>query len=545
MQTILITNGILYDGLGNPGRPADLYLEGDKIGRIGEPGSLKALPADLVIDASGRAVTPGFVDIHRHHDARLLKDPKFGITELRQGITTAVSGNCGISMTPRPEDPKKAEEYYAFEEPVMGPVDLDGPVSYRDYLRAAGAAKLPINTAAMIGTGAVKICVKGFSDTPYTRQELEEARALIEDALKAGAPGISIGIMYLPECYSTTDEFAYILEPVGKYGRVITTHIRGEGDSMVDSIAEVIEIARKAGCALEISHFKSVGMQNWRKDIYRAIGLIEAARAEGMDITCDFYPYEGGSTALTTMLPPVFVAGDMKKALERLGTPQGVEEFRKTSRVLYDDWDNFCVTLGWDRIIISGINRKDHEKFLGMTVTEAASRFGFEDAEAFAAYLMHTENGKTAIINMSMCQEDIDAVARLPYSNIISDSIYAETDTPHPRMFGAFPKVIREYVRERGLLTMEEAVRKMTSQPAARMKLQGKGILKEGMDADVLVFDPAVFTDHATFADPAKYASGLDWCILGGTIAVDHDEVVCRSAGRLLLAAEYAVLPPG
>ncbi|MBQ9612569.1 MAG: amidohydrolase family protein [Lachnospiraceae bacterium] len=538
MQTILITGGIVYDGLGNPGKPADLYLEGGKISRIGETGSLNEEDADLVIDAAGKAVTPGFVDIHRHHDARLLNDPGFGITELRQGITTAVSGNCGISMVPRPSDSRKAEEYYAFEEPVMGPVDCNGPVTYDDYLEAAGRVSLPLNTAAMIGTGAVKICVKGFSDTPYTQQELEEARVMIENALKAGAPGISLGIMYLPECYSSTDEFAYILEPVGRYGRVITTHIRGEGDSMVSSVAEVIEIARKARCALEISHFKSVGMKNWRKDIYSAIDLIEKARAEGMDVTCDFYPYEGGSTALTTMLPPVFVAGDMKKALEKLGTPEGVEEFRRTSRVLYENWDNFCVTLGWERIIISGINRKENEKYLGMTVTEAADQYGFDDAEAFAAYLMHSENGKTAIINMSMCQDDIDVVAKLPYSNIISDSIYAETDTPHPRMFGAFPKVIREYVRERGLLTMEEAIRKMTSQPAARMKLQGKGILREGMDADVLIFDPDLFTDHATFADPAQYAGGLDWSIIGGTVVVDHDEVVNRSAGKLLLAAE-------
>ena len=533
MQTILIKNGTIFDGLGSPGKLADLFLKDGKIAAIGD---LKNITADLVIDAAGKAVTPGFVDIHRHHDAKPLNDPAFGEVELRQGITTAVSGNCGISMTPRPEDPEKAKEFYAFEEPVMGPIDLDGPHSYRDYLEAVERVPLPLNTAAMVGTGTVKICVKGFSDTPYSREELDQARALIADALEAGAPGISLGIMYLPECYSTTDEFAYLLEPVGKFGRVITTHIRGEGDSMVESVAEVIEIARKAGCALEISHFKSVGMQNWGRDIHRAIDKIEAARAQGMDVTCDFYPYEGGSTALTTMLPPVFVAGDMKNALSRLGTPEGVEEFRRTSRVLYDDWDNFCVTLGWDRIIISGINKPEHEKYLGLTVTQAAEKFGFEDPEAFAAYLMHAEDGKTAIINMSMSQEDIDTVAKLPYSNIISDAIYAKTDTPHPRMYGAFPKALREYVRERGLLTMEETIRKMTSQPAGRMKLQGKGILQEGMDADVLVFDPAKFTDHATFADPAKFATGLEYSIIGGNIVVDHDQIVNRSAGRLIRA---------
>ncbi len=531
MKTILIKNGTVYDGLGNPGQKADVYLADGKVEKIAPALTCEA---DVVIDASGKAVTPGIVDIHRHHDAKPLNDPAFGLRELRQGITTAVSGNCGISMVPRPEDPERAKEYYAFEEAVMGPIGLDGPVTYREYLDALRKVDLPLNTAAMIGTGTAKICVKNFSDTPYTEEELEKTEALIEDALAQGAPAISLGIMYLPECYSSTEEFARILRPVGKYGRVITTHIRGEGDSMVDSVKEVIEIARKAGCALEISHFKSCGMKNWRKEIHRAIALIEEARAQGMDVTCDFYPYEGGSTALTTMLPPVFVAGDMQKALKKLGTPEGVEEFRKTSSVLYDDWDNFCITLGWDRIIISGVTVKENEKFLGMTVTDAAEKFGFEDAAALAAYLMYSEDGKCAIINMSMCQEDIDTIAHLPYSNIISDAIYAQTDTPHPRMFGAFPKALREYVRERGVLTFEEALRKMTSQPAARMGLAGRGQRAEGAFADVLVFDPAVFTDHATFTDPANLATGLDKVIVNGQIVIDNDELVCRSAGRVL-----------
>lgn len=531
MKTILIKNGTVYDGLGNPGRRADVLLSDGKVAAIAD-----SLPesADIIIDATGKTVTPGFVDIHRHHDAKPLNDPQFGIVELSQGITTAVAGNCGISMTPRPEDDEDARAYYAFEEAVMGPIDLTGPKTYREYLSRLEGTQLPLNTAAMVGTGTVKICVKGFSDQPYTKKELDAARSIIEDAMAAGAPGVSLGIMYLPECYSSTEEFAYILEPVGRYGRVITTHIRGEGDSMVQSVREVIEIARRVGCALEISHFKSCGMKNWGKDIHTAIADIEKARAEGMDVTVDFYPYEGGSTALTTMLPPVFVAGDMKRALEDLGTPEGVEEFRRTSRVLYDDWDNFCITLGWDRIIISGVNRPENEKFLGMYVTEAAEKFGYPDPEALAAHLMHSEEGKTAIINMSMSQEDIDTVARLPWSNVISDAIYAKTDTPHPRMYGAFPKVLREYVAQRGIYTFEEAIRRMTSQPAARMGLEGRGTLTEGSFADVLVFDPAAFRDNATFVSPANLATGLDYCIVNGEIAIEQGQRTMVNSGKCL-----------
>lgn len=530
MQSILIRGGTVYDGTGGAPFSADLLL---KDGRIAAIGQLTA-DADICIDAAGKVVCPGFVDIHRHCDAMPFTSPTFGQVELAQGITTTVVGNCGISMTPCPASEAGAREMYDFDEAVLGPIEVGGPITYRDYLEALEHKPLPLNMAAMIGTGAVKITVKGFADTPYTQEELDQARALIEDAMAAGAPGVSLGIMYLPECYSSTDEFAYILEPVGRYGGVITTHIRGEGDSMVESVREVIEIARRAGCALEISHFKSCGVNNWRKDIHTAIGLIEQARAAGQDVTCDFYPYEGGSTALTTMLPPVFVAGDMTGALQRLGTPEGVEEFRRLTSVPYDDWDNFCLTLGWERIIISGVTCPEYRPMLGMTVTEAAKKFGYPDAEALAAELMHKENGKTAIINMSMCQDDIDTVAKLPYSVVISDSIYARTDTPHPRMFGAFPKVIREYVGERGLYTLAEAIHKMTGLPAARMRLAGRGVLAEGACADVLVFDPAVFRDNATFTDPAHKATGLEWCIVNGQIAIDHDRRTDAMAGSCL-----------
>lgn len=521
MKTILIKNGLVYDGLGNPGIYGDVYLAGGKIQAMGREAEEK--DADLVIDAGGQIVCPGFIDIHRHCDMKPLNDPHFGNCELAQGITTVVVGNCGISPTPCPVSETAAREMYDFDEPVLGPIAVRNMRTYGDYQEALDHARLPMNFASMIGTGAVRITVKGFSDTPYTREELMRARNLVEDAMLRGAPGVSLGIMYLPECYSTPEEYAYILEPVGRYGGVITTHIRGEGNRMVESVAEVIEIAKRAGCALEISHFKSCGAKNWKKDIHAAIALIEKARAGGQDITCDFYPYDGGSTALTTMLPPDFVKGNMAEALRYLGTEEGVEEFRQKSRKIYEDWDNFCVLLGWERIIISGVVEEQFRPMLGMTVAEAAEKFGYRDPEALAAELMAKENGKTAIINMSMCQEDIDTVAKLPYANVISDAIYAETDTPHPRMFGAFPKIMREYVRERKLYTMEEAIRRMTSQPAARMRLAGRGVLKPGNYADILIFDPEKFRDHATYTEPARLAAGLTYCIVNGEIAVDHD----------------------
>ncbi|QTQ11507.1 D-aminoacylase [Treponema parvum] len=534
MNDILIKNALVIDGTGEKPYTADILIDNDKISKISASKD-GLLNAKTVIDAKGMAVTPGFIDIHRHCDIKPFNDKEklYGSVMLSQGITTTVVGNCGISMTPVSSDEKTAQETYDFDSPVLGPA-FPEIKTYRDYMNALEKIELPLNFMAMIGTGNVKIAVKGFSNTPYTKEEMKKAQGMIEDALEEGAPAISSGIMYMPECYSTKEEFVDLLRPLGKRHGLFTSHIRGEGDSMVDSVKEVIEITGKAGCALEISHFKSCGMKNWKKEIHRAIALIEEARKNGRDVTCDFYPYEGGSTALTTMIPPAFIAGNMNAALERLGTEEGVDAFRKAASIEYSDWDNFCITLGWDRIIISGIENEYNKKFLGLDVVTAAKKFGYKDAYALAAYLLSDEKGKTAIINMSMCQDDIDTVAKLPYSIVISDSIYAQTDTPHPRMYGSFPKIIREYVNERRLFTLEEGIKKMTSLPAERMNIKNRGYLKEGYYADINIFDPKKFRDNATFQNPTRMCTGLSYCIVNGKIALKDDKIITKNAGKLI-----------
>lgn len=532
MDTLLIKNATLYDGLGHPGTPGDLLVDGGTIRRIGR--DLPAQRAGRVFDAAGKVLCPGFIDIHRHCDMKLIGAADFGGQELLQGITTTVVGNCGISLTPAPRDPGVCRALRDFQEPVLGAVPASAPSEYADYLAALKANRQAMNVAAMPGTGSIRVTVKGFSSDPYTPAESARARALVEQALDLGAPGVSLGIMYLPECYTTPEEYTRILEPVGRAHRVLTVHIRAEGNRMVQSVAEAIEIARLAGCALEISHFKSCGRPNWRRDIHRAIGLIDRARAEGQDVTCDFYPYDSGSTALTTMLPPDMVHGDLPGALAYLGTAEGVREFTEKVRQPYDDWDNFALLLGWDRILISSVRQEKFRPMLGMSISEASETFGYPTPESLAAALMHEDEGKTAIINRSMCQEDIDTVARLPYSTVISDAIYAETDSPHPRMYGAFPKIIREYVRERGLLTLEQAIYKMTGQPAARMRLPDRGILREGYAADLLVFDPAVFRDNATYDAPTRPATGLALVLVNGQVAVENGSRTTACAGSVL-----------
>ncbi len=531
MSTILIKNGLLFDGLGSEPFPGSVLLVDDKIAKIGT--DIEA-DADQIIHADGMAITPGFIDIHRHCDIMPFYSDSFSACMLAQGITTTVVGNCGISMTPVSQNPVTAREMHNFNEPVLGPFRAGHISTFPEYLSALDNAQLFLNFASLIGTGSVKIAAKGFSNTPFTDDEMNTASDMIREALAEGAAGVSVGIMYIPECYSSTEEYIRLLKPVGIYGGIVTAHIRDEGDTLTASIKEMIEIGKQINCAIEISHFKSIYKNNWHKEIYQAIELIEQARADGLDITCDFYPYDCGSTALTTIIPPDFVAGDMGGAIRLLGTPKGVDEYRRLGAAYYGSWERFEEILGWNRIIISGVVKDHNRKYIGKSVDAAAAEYGFQDSCAFVAYLIHDEDGKTAIINRTMCQEDIDAVAKLPYSIVISDSIYAQTDTPHPRMYGAFPKIIREYVYERGLITLPEAIYKMTGAPAQRMRIDRRGQLKEGFYADINIFRPEEFRDNATFDAPTKLASGLGYSIVNGNIAWKSNKVEPGFFGRNL-----------
>lgn len=537
MDRKLIENGWIIDGTGSEPYRGDILIVHGRIAEIGD--DIARTGNEEVYDAAGMAVTPGFVDMHRHCDKSPLEKPEgersYGKVLLRQGITTVVTGNCGISMYPLSRDLAVAEAMRDYYTPVLGKFGAYGDIaSYGDYRQRLAECVLPVNTGAMIGMGAIRIAVKGFSEEPFTREEIAACRDMVEDALKKGAPGVSIGLMYLPECFETVEELGEILKPVGDYGRIVTAHIRGEGDSLVKSVDEVIRIAEAAGCHMEISHFKSCGMANWNKEIHKAIGLIEEARKRGVRVDCDFYPYDCGSTTLLSMIPPEFINGDIPKALEMLKSTEGRELLRELLKKNYDNWDNYAISLGWDKVILSAAGMEENKDKIGKSITEITGEFGYADEVEAVSELLVSENGTAAIIIRSMDQGDIDVIARLPYSCLISDAIYAETDRPHPRMYGAFPRLIRDYVRERNVLSLQEAVRKMTSLPAERMGIADRGLIKKGFYADMNVFDPAGFVDMASYVDPARYAKGLMYCFVNGRLAVKHDEVLDETSGRLL-----------
>lgn len=509
---IHIKNAKICDGTGRPPFFGELLIKGSKIEALG-PTSFGDLDA-RTIDAQGQTLTPGFIDAHRHCDLAVFSDPDFGLLELAQGITTAVMGNCGLSPTPCAEEYRR--ELSDFLEPCLGrgPAECFFPkVSH--YFQALQAKKLRLNLGVLGATGAITTACKGFGEAPFTAETKKRAEGYVRDAMEAGALGLSCGIMYTPECYSTTEDFVFLAGLCGEYGGYLTSHIRGEGNSLCQSVEEVLEIGRRAQVGVNISHFKVTGLQNHGKGIARAIDAIERARAAGQDVTADAYPYTGGSTTILSLIPPTVLEraqGDLPAFLD---TAAGREYFAEEIEKEFPGWDNMVPSIGWERIFISSAAEQAGRVFAGLSFSEAAQRAGVSEPELFCGLVCRCR-GRVGVIVMSMAQADVERVLALPYASVISDGLYGGGDLPHPRLYGAFPKFLREYAREKRLLPLEEAVYKMTGLPAKRLGLKDRGTLAPGKYADLLLFDPAAFTDKAAWQRPKQLAQGLGRVFVNG-----------------------------
>lgn len=523
----LIRKGNVIDGTGHPSVRMDVLMEDGRIACIAP--ELADADAEQ-IDASGLIVAPGFVDMHRHCDIAPFDDPHFGELELRQGITSTASGNCGIACVP--SSPESAQEYAAFVAPIIGDVKPEGLFrNYAAYAQALSGAQLPLNVGFLAGTGAVRVAVKGFSPTPYTAEQLSRAQALVREAMEQGSFGVSLGFMYQPECYTTREEQVQVILPAAQAGGVLTTHVRGEGNSLVQSVQEVIDIADRAGIRLHISHLKATGIRNWRGTIFRAIDAIEQARARGQQVTADFYPYAGGSTTIFSLIPPGVMKESNEKTLAYLATPEGKAALRAQISVEDPHWDNMALSIGWDRIVIAGTTLPEHASYSGCTVAQLAERQGYDDASDFICDLVVSEAGKVGIIVLSMDERDVDDVARLPYTAVISDALYGNSTNPHPRLYGTFPHLLRNFVLERGVLTLPQAIHKITALPASCLGLTDRGILRAGSAADLVIFDPKAICDHATYADSRQLSSGIARVIVSGKDAVIDDRVCVGNNG--------------
>lgn len=523
----LIKNGLIFDGTGEQAYRKQIIIEDECIAAVTEAAEAEA---GEVIDAEGMVVTPGFIDIHRHCDLAALYDPDFGRIEIAQGLTAVIGGNCGLA--PIPALPRYKKDIFDFIEPCLGIVPPSMSFEhFSEYMDALAQRRPALSVGSYIGLGSLKAAIKGYGKSPFTKKEIEQARKYISEGMEAGAAGLSIGLMYQPECYSSKEELQEIISAAAPYSKPLTCHIRGEGDHLVSSVREVIGFGEFTGVPVHITHFKATGVKNWGRNIEEAIELVEAARARGQDVTVDFYPYCGGSTTLISLIPPVFMEDSVERTLGKLETQRGREELKRDIYKEHSGWDNMVTAIGWERILISTVGKEGNKGFSGKNFKEASAIAGYEEPSEFMCRLLLEEEGKVGIIVLSMSQDDIDRVARLPYSLVISDALYGVSDCPHPRLYGSFPKILRDYVRERGILKMEEAVRKMTGLPAQRLSIQGKGLIKEGYHGDINIFSMDHIMDYAVFEDPKQLCTGFQRVMIGGKTILLNDEIIRMDCG--------------
>ena len=527
MYDLLIKNGCIIDGSGGAPYFGDLAVRDGKIAAIGEDLS----GAEQTIDAAGRVVTPGFIDIHRHADGAVFR-ADFGKLELKQGLTTIVSGNCGLSAAPIDGDYRQAVLDYL--RPITGALGEETPAdSMAAYLAAAQAVRPAIHVGMLAGAGTAQASVAGYACEHLSAGQTGRIQERLGAALADGALGISLGLGYAPDCFSTREELLEMLRPFACGPVPITVHMREEGDGVLDALEEMLAAAEALDVQVEISHLKAMGRRNWDSKVPRALERLREARERGLRVFCDAYPYTAGSTQLIHILPPDFLTGGTEAITERLRSPQ--QRKLLTHRIQTGtDFDNIAGMVGWENILCSTLRRPENRPYQGLSIAEIARRLGKDPFET-AYDLLVSERCEITMIDFITAESDIVRILRDDSAAVISDSTYPTEGQPHPRVYGTFARVIEKYVGQEGALSLPQAVRKMTSLPARLLRLRGKGLLREGWDADLCIFDPAAIRERGTYGDPCQYAEGMDYVLVAGVPAIADGAFAELGHGRALV----------
>ena len=531
MLDLVLRNGRVVDGTGNPWFLADVGIKDGVVVEVGRP-KAKALES---VDIGGRVVSPGFIDGHCHSDLMLFEDPESGI-KLAQGVTTEVVGNCG--MTPAPFSRENLGPLTSYIEPVLGTTEREWNWNTVErYVQGLRSARPSENVATFVGHGTLRIAEMGFENRPASEEELDRMKGALREALEAGAVGLSLGLMYTPGSYASREELTQLCSVLPGHDGLLATHIRGEGRTLVSSVLEVIRVAEESGCALQVSHLKAAGRGNWGS-VGRAMELIEEARARGVDVACDVYPYTAGSTSMMTLLPPWALEGGVSRALRRLRDPADRRRIREeVEREGEGGWDNLLASTGWESVYVSSLGRGGDPDLEGKNLAQIAGSRGEEPAECMMDLLLEQE-GQVSMIFFLMAEDDVEGVIRWEHSLIASDSLHFQSERPHPRSYGTFPRVLAEYVRERRLLTLEEAVRKITSFPARRFRLGRRGIVAHGYAADLIVFDPETVSDRATYEEPKRPPEGIRLVLVAGEKTFEEGTHLGARKGAVLRRGE-------
>lgn len=524
----VIINARILDGTGSPWYEGSVAIKDDKIAEIGRIGKVSA---KRVIDAKGLIVSPGFIDLHGSDGPTLLVDGK-AESKIRQGVTTDILG----------------------ETFSGGPVAGPATTSTDEFLSAAGLKRtwstlggffstlqkhgIAINAASYVASGQVRMSVMGSVNRSPTPDELNKMKSLIDQAMREGAIGLSSALLYPPNSFFTTDEIIELAKVAAGYGGVYSSHIRNESDQEAEALREAIEIGKKGGLPVHIFHFKMAGKRNWGK-IGQMTALIQAARDRGLDITADQYPYTAGQTGLALVLPAKYTEGTTEQIIDRLKDPRVRDEIRKTIETGVPGWENFVQAVGgWHGVMISSVQKPEHKEHEGKRMDEVAKRMGKDPLDAVCDLLI-SEEMRVDAIYFEDDEQDVRTAMREPWVGIGSDADATNPDMkfmgkPHPRYYGTFPRVLGHYVREQKVLTLPDAIRKMTSLPAQIIGLTDRGVLRPGMAADITIFDPEKVSDKATYEDPTQYPVGIPYVLVNGTVVIDQGRHTGALPGRVL-----------
>lgn len=531
---VAIVGGRIVNGTGSPWFGGDIGIRNGKITRIGR---LDRSKAATVIDAKGLVVCPGFIDAHSHTDMVLSLDPKTEST-IRQGITTMVVGNCGFSLAPvTPAYKSLLERSLSQFLPRGTKIDLSWS-TFDEYLKHQEKEGMASNTAHLVGHGTVRTAVMGHEARAPSVEELEDMKWHVEEAMEAGAVGMSSGLIYPPGMYAEAEELVELAKVVARYGGVYASHIRGEGQTLLKAVDEAIRIGEGAGIPVQISHHKAFGKASWGETA-KTLKMMEDARNRGVDVTCDQYPYEAGMTSLATLLPPWAHEGGLEKLLERLRT---LEDRRRIVRDIENGlpgWMSHAKECGWENIRVSSVGSEKNRNLEGKNLVEITKAKGASEVTMALLDLLLEEGGQATMVVFCMGEEDIRGVMRHPFQMVGTDSWAVaptgimSTGKPHPRFYGTYPRILGRYVRELGVLRLEDAIRRMTSFPAQRFGLQGRGFVAPGYWADIVVFDPETIMDKATYENPHQYPDGIKYVLVNGQVIIRGEENTGAFAGKV------------
>jgi N-acyl-D-amino-acid deacylase len=531
---LLIKNGRIIDGSGQPGYPADLAVKGDRIVRIG---NLKSAQATRVIDAAGLVVAPGFIDMLGQSETYVLID-KRAMSKVMMGVTTEITGE-GDSIAPISDRLIKEQE--DFNRRYHLTVDWH---TLGEYFRRLEKQGIGVNLGTFVGATQVRAYVIGFDNRPPTPAELDQMKQLVSLAMNDGALGLSTSLQYVPARFAKTDEIVELARVARQHGGIYATHQRSEANALDTSLTEVFEIARRARIPVEIWHLKTAYQKNWGR-MPEVLEKIRKARAQGLDITADVYPYIAGSTSLSACLPPWALEGGTEKMLERLRDAQTRERLKKEISTDSREWENIYLGSGGPSgVLIGSVITRDLEWAQGKRISEIATEQKKDPLDAVFDLIL-ADHGLTGAIYFMMSEADLRAAMQAPFVSFCTDSGARASDGPlagaksHPRGWGSYPRILGRYVREEQLLTLENAIQKMTGMPATRVGLRDRGFLREGMFADITVFDPKSVIDRATFEVSNQYPQGIQYVVVNGQISVDEGKKTSALAGRPLRGPGY------